>query len=131
MAELETVHLIKRSGETIEAAHRLVAEAVNRLISPIALQLLHRRAALTLEADTRSISPTNLWDCAKHWTLAGDSRRAISVMRECAEHTLEIGRPREAAEVLIRAAQMATSDERVDLARSALQLAEASVNMIS
>ena len=108
-----------------EAGHWLIAEAVNRLTSPIALRLLHRRAALTLEADTKGSSATTLWDGAEHWTLAGESRRASVLVRKCAQHSLDIGRPREAAEILIRAAQMVVGDERIDLAREAIQLADA------
>jgi DNA-binding SARP family transcriptional activator len=125
--ELESLCLITTSANRIEPAHWLIAEAVNRAVSPIARRLLHRRAAQVLEREGRDApSAAQYWDCAEHWTLAEDRPRACAAMERCAAYSMEIGRPREAAEVLLRAASIIDGADRVAFLRRAIQLAASS-----
>ena len=125
LRELDSANLICQVDDRIEPAHWLVAEAAGRATSALATRLLNRRVATILEQKAReSHSATQLWDCAEHWNLAGEHERASIVMRECANHSLEMGRPREAAEVLLRAAATLAGAERAELAKRAIQVAD-------
>jgi len=122
--ELETANLIVQQGTRVEPAHWLIAESVTRTTSPIALKLLHRRVALALEQDAAR-DPASAWDCAEHWILAGEDVRASSLMNQCASYSLEIGRPRAAAETLLRAAELVVGDNRTQLISRAARLGSA------
>ena len=125
--ELERVHLVAPASPTIRPAHWLVAEAVERSTPPISLALTHRQAATTLEADSEETDASSrLWDCAEHWILAGDDVRAAQVVRKCVARATQIGRPREAAELLLRAAELIGGKLRGELICDAIQLADTS-----
>jgi DNA-binding SARP family transcriptional activator len=125
LAELEAVHLIVHAAERIEPAHSLVAETVQRLASPLALRLIHRRVANLLQSEAQnSESPALLWDCAEHWIAAGEPSRAADFLERCAGRALEIGRPREAAELLLRAAGFVKGERAIILARGAATVAD-------
>jgi len=119
--ELEMANLIVQQGIRLEPAHWLIAESVARTTSPIALKLLHRRVALNLECHT-AFEPASAWDCAEHWILAGDDARASTLMNQCVNYSLEIGRPRAAAETLLRAAALVTGGNRAELVSRAARL---------
>jgi hypothetical protein len=124
IAELESAHLLAHIDGRIEPAHRLVSDTVDRSLSPISRKLLHRRLATILEGEAQGPhAAARLWECAEHWVFAEEHGRAATMMRECANHSLDIGRPREAAEVLLRAATMIAGKDRLDLATSAVQMA--------
>lgn len=124
--ELELSHLIVSNDRNVEAAHWLVAETIARASTPISLQLTHRRVATILEREAQDAGvPAQFWDCAEHWILANEPARAAQAMRRCSMHSLKIGRPREASEVLLRAATMSSGHERVALATEAVQIADA------
>jgi DNA-binding SARP family transcriptional activator len=126
IAELEGAHLLVQADARIEPAHRLVSDAVDRSLSPISRRVLHRRLAAILEDEARGLrSASQLWECAEHWALAEEHKRATEMMHECANHSLELGRPREAAEVLLRAAARINEGERCSLLTRAVQLADA------
>jgi DNA-binding SARP family transcriptional activator len=123
-AELEAANLIAHRGARIEPTHSLVIEAVIRLSSPFLSRLIHRRVASILEAEIDdSVSPVMLWDCAEHWTLAGEQERAAEFLQQCSARTLQIGRQREAAELLLRAAAMVDRERAILLARDATEIA--------
>jgi DNA-binding SARP family transcriptional activator len=122
--ELEAAHLIVANGRRIAPAHGLIAEAVARTTPSIARRLFHRRAATILERESENTNSTALWDCAEHWIAAGEKSHALRVMRACATQTLEIGRPRQAAEILLRAATLVDHADRVDLIETAVRLSD-------
>jgi DNA-binding SARP family transcriptional activator len=123
--ELEFAHLLVRVDQRFEAAHWLIAEATRRSLPPLSQQLIHRRVATLLELDARrSRSASQLWDCAEQWLLAEDHDRAVEVMQECATHSLEIGKPREAGEVLLRAAALIGGGRCVRLLSRAIAIAD-------
>jgi DNA-binding SARP family transcriptional activator len=129
LKELEDRRMITKSGELIQASHWLIADSVQRASSPIASELSHRRIAELLEAEARETqSPALLWDCGEHWLATGSSAKAVQIIRECSQHAVEIGRAREGAELLQRAARATTGslhrellEERVRLAATALE----------
>jgi tetratricopeptide (TPR) repeat protein len=124
-AELESLHLITQTGSRLEPSHSLVAEAIERLTPPVSFRLLHRRVALVLlSEDETSISPARLWDCAEHWLVAGEPKCAADVIQRCASAALEIGRPREAAELLLRAAALLGREQAIPLIRQAAEIAD-------
>jgi hypothetical protein len=123
--ELERTHLVVLDDGRVQAGHWLIAEAAERGTPPIALALMHRRVATLLEHEIDHAGDSSaLWDCAEHWILAGDDARATRLVRECATRATQIGRPREAAEALLRAAAMVSGKRRTELAREAVQLAD-------
>jgi DNA-binding SARP family transcriptional activator len=125
MLELERTHLVVLDQGRVHAGHSLIAEAAERGAPPIALALMHRRVAILLEDEIDHAGESSaLWDCAEHWILAGDDARATHVVRECAARATQIGRPREAAEALLRAAAMVSGTRRTELAHEAVQLAD-------
>ena len=123
--ELERKYLIVPDDGRVQPSHWLVAEAAERSSSPIALSLMHRRVASLLEVtvDDRDAS-SQLWDCAEHWILAGNDGRAAQVIRECANRAMRIGRPREAAELLLRAGTMVGERHRSGLLSEGVRLAD-------
>ena len=120
--ELEAAHLVVQQEKRVEPAHWLIAEAVERTTPPIAMQLIHRRVAITLEEDVDTIPGALAWDCAEHWVLAGENARAVALMTRYANYSLDIGRPREAAETLLRAATLLETDYRSQLIAKAIQI---------
>jgi hypothetical protein len=47
-------------------------------------------------------TPSLAWDSAEHWRLSSESHKAIELLRECARHSLQLGRSIEAVETLRR-----------------------------
>src|SRR5581483_5083759 len=123
VAELEAAHLLATPVGRIEPAHALVAESVTRLAPLISTRLAHRRAAIVLSQDGGENS-SRLWECAEHWCAAGEAHRAAEVFRQCAQMAVRIGRPREAAETLLRAATMLSGRDTTDLIREAVLVAD-------
>jgi DNA-binding SARP family transcriptional activator len=124
--ELERHHLVTLANGNLQPTHWLVAEAAERSATPIAATLMHRRVATVLEeAVDDSELASRLWDCAEHWILAGDDSRAAQVVRQCAAGANRIGRPREASELLLRAAGILSGKRRSELLSEAIELADA------
>ena len=125
--ELESANLVLQSGRRIEPAHSLIVEAIARLMPPLVRRLIHRRVACVLELEAQaSVSAALLWDCAEHWGLAGEPERASEFLARCAATAMEIGRPREAAQLLLRAAEMIGRQAAIDLARRSVEIADSS-----
>jgi hypothetical protein len=66
-----------------------------------------------------------LWDCSEHWLASGNATKAIQTIRECSKYAVEIGRSREGAELLQRAAQLASGERHVELIEESIRLAGA------
>jgi DNA-binding SARP family transcriptional activator len=123
--ELERHHLVTLIDGSVQPSHWLVAEAAERSATPASLALMHRRVATVLEQSTDESDLTSqLWDCTEHWILAGDDARAAELVRKCASSATRIGRPREASELLLRAATMLSENRRSELLSEAIQLAD-------
>src|SRR5688572_7726091 len=89
----------KNCADRLLSRHDLLSNAVLSLLTPPARAFLHRRAGAVFEAeidDQRSAS--SLWDCARHWQLAGNVGRAFELAKSCAAHLLDVGLPGAAAE---------------------------------
>ncbi|MEJ7809152.1 MAG: AAA family ATPase [Gemmatimonadaceae bacterium] len=126
--ELEAHGLIVAGEEVIQSKHHLLAQAAIARLSGLSRRLLHRHSAVALELEVAgSQYAATLWECAEHWTAAGDVPRAIRFLRSCAAHALEMGVPAEAATLLERAAALTpVVSERAELVASqasALRLA--------
>jgi hypothetical protein len=79
------------SDDTLTCRHGALAEAALAQLSPPALQMLHRRAALVLETEGPLRHSTEiLWDRAEHWGASGATGRT-SVALACATHLVDIG----------------------------------------
>lgn len=117
LEELETAHLIGPQASAIRPRHAIIVDEALRRLPEAAKRLLHRGAALSL---TREIEATRsaaaLWDCARHWRLAGEGGRVQALVVSCATHLMEMGLPREAAEVYRTALELSElPGERRDL----------------
>ena len=95
----------------ISSKHDLLSNvALDRLSTP-GRAYLHRRIGTVLEQEVNEHYPTAiLWDCAKHWRLAGDSQRALSLALSCASHLMEVGLSKEALDVYERCIPFCRSD---------------------
>ncbi|HVF39255.1 MAG TPA: AAA family ATPase, partial [Gemmatimonadaceae bacterium] len=99
---------------SLRTRHDLLASAVFGGLGPAARAFLHRRAGMALEKELAGEwkSTAMLWACAFHWHHAGDRDRALSVVRSCAEHLLEVGLPQAASDTLDRALEYCSTDEQ-------------------
>ncbi|MDQ3673576.1 MAG: AAA family ATPase [Gemmatimonadota bacterium] len=99
---------------SLRTRHDLLSNAVLEGLSSASRGFLHRRAGLVLEKELLGdrMSTALLWECAFHWHHAGDRDRALSVVRSCSEHLLEVGLPRDASEALDRALEYCSTDEQ-------------------
>ncbi|MDP9178873.1 MAG: AAA family ATPase [Gemmatimonadota bacterium] len=89
----------KASADRLFSRHDLLSNAALARLTPPARAFLHRQAGVVFEAeidDERSAS--TLWDCAKHWHLAGNVGRAFQLAKSCATHLMDVGLPSAAAE---------------------------------
>lgn len=109
--------LVAVGGPGVPCRHDLIAQAALARLADPARRLLHRSAAEVLQAEIeRSQSAALLWDCAQQWLAAGESERALTLVRSCAAHLLEVGLPAEAAEVYERALELCQTDaERLEM----------------
>jgi len=104
LQEAQTSRVLGIHSGFISILHDLVRDIILERSAPLALSLAHRRTAEVLESASLSErSAADLWELAEHWFSAADSDRAIKAFRDCAQHALEIGRPREAGLALARA----------------------------
>ena len=87
------------SADRLLSRHDLLSNAALARLTPPARAFLHRRAGAVFEKeiDTEP-SASTLWDCARHWQLAGNVGRAFDLAKSCATHLLEVGLPGAAAE---------------------------------
>ncbi|HEU4766941.1 MAG TPA: AAA family ATPase [Pyrinomonadaceae bacterium] len=124
---------------SLRTRHDLLSGAVLEGLTAAARAFLHRRAGIVLEKELSgdSISTALLWGCAFHWHNAGERDRALSVVRSCCEHLLEVGLPQDASDALKRALDYCSNDEqRMSILTrqvDALQMAgqwEESINVI-
>jgi DNA-binding SARP family transcriptional activator/tetratricopeptide (TPR) repeat protein len=101
------------TGDLFASKHELLSNVALTQLSTPARRFLHRRIAQVLEAEIgeRFLART-LWDCAKHWQLAGDSRRAWNVATSCASHLMELGLATASAEAYTRCLAFCTTDEQ-------------------
>ncbi|HEY4215596.1 MAG TPA: AAA family ATPase [Gemmatimonadaceae bacterium] len=124
LRELEDRRMIVKNNDVVQAAHWLIADRVQRASSSITTQLSHRRVAELLEEEAREThSPALLWDCGEHWLGSGDVPKAVQAIRECSQFAVEIGRSREGAELLQRAARLVPAELHVQLIEESIRLA--------
>jgi hypothetical protein len=107
-------------GARLLSKHELLSSAAIARLSLPALRFLHRRIGEVLEKEIdKQFSAGTLWDCAKHWQLAGDNLRAYELASACASYLLGVGLPLEASEAYGRVLRYAvTDDQRLDTLRS-------------
>jgi DNA-binding SARP family transcriptional activator len=116
MDELSARGFIDHDGDRVSSRHALITSAALARASTASKAIMHRYAAIVLE-DESSDNATRLWDCAEHWRQAGEPGRAAVLMEICARHSLKIGLPLEAANVLEAAAQLARGEQQISLLR--------------
>lgn len=98
-------------SDRLAPRHELLANAAERALTPPARAFLHRRIGTVLEAEIgNNPSAAILWECAKHWQLAGNTVRAYSVARSCATHLMELGLCGAAAEAYEKSLSFCESD---------------------
>jgi hypothetical protein len=115
--ELDDRALVEIGDGGYVGSHALLSEVVIGRMSQSVKRALHAGVAELLESEfATSQGGSALWDCAEHWRLAGNERRAIAMLRDCAERLIEVGRPKDALVTVERALGMnATDTERLSL----------------
>jgi DNA-binding SARP family transcriptional activator len=126
--DLATAGMIVVDGTSPSAAntdrlatkHELLSSAALMQLSAPARRFLHRRIGQILETEIdEHFSAATLWDCAKHWQLAGDNRRAWRLATSCASYLMKVGLPLAAADAYGKSlAFCSTDDERRDVLAS-------------
>jgi DNA-binding SARP family transcriptional activator len=110
--ELEAFGLVESEMPKVYCKHELLSSAALARLSKLSAALLHRHAAQALEQDVSGMQSTALlWECARHWQQAGERERAITMLRTCAHHSIEMGLPTEAVTLLDHAMSMASDHE--------------------
>lgn len=103
--------------DRVVSRHDLLSNAALTRLPDPARTFLHRRAGMILEREViADKSAAILWDCAKHWQLAGDAGRAFSLVTSCATHLMKVGLPGAAAEAYEKCLAFCSSDaERLEV----------------
>jgi DNA-binding SARP family transcriptional activator len=121
---LESGGLIVETQGRLACMHDMVARAAVAHLSPIARRCLHQLTAIALEGSAADCgTPAIMWECSRHWGLAGRPDRAIRFALDCARHLLELGLPHEAAELLRSVTPLAMTSELGDQVSSVLCVA--------
>jgi DNA-binding SARP family transcriptional activator len=123
---LEEQGFVKSDGRRVFGTHVLLSDIALSRTPPGVRAFLHRNAARVLQDEPHDhSSATLLWDCAEHWLQAGDRGKAFGALRACARHALEIGRPGDACDVLVRASQLSEAvDDRMSTAEELMVAGE-------
>jgi predicted ATPase len=104
MLVIETDDSGKNASDRLLSRHDLLSNAALMRLTPPARAFLHRRAGAVFEAEINTeSSASTLWDCAKHWQLAGNVGRAFDLAQSCATHLMEVGLSSAAAEAYEKA----------------------------
>ncbi|MDP9201254.1 MAG: AAA family ATPase [Gemmatimonadota bacterium] len=103
-----------RSSIALGSRHDLLSSAALANLTPPARSFLHRRVGIVLEEELSDerMPTAALWACAFHWHNAGNRERALTLVRSCAEHLLEVGLPRDACDAFQRALDYCNTDEQ-------------------
>jgi hypothetical protein len=111
MLVLDPPEAVGESQARLVPRHELLANAVQDMLTRPARAFLHRRIGTVLESEiTGSYSAAILWDCAKHWQLAGNGSRAFLLARSCATHLMELGLCSAAAEAYEKSLSYCSTD---------------------
>jgi len=119
--ELSVAGMLRAEGQTspepaepLVVGHDLISTGALKRLARAPLAFLHRRAGTVLERETLGDGARTavLWACAFHWQNAGDRERAFRTARSCAEHLLDVGLPRDAAEAFERVLEYCVTDEQ-------------------
>ncbi len=112
------------SDEPLSVGHDLISTAALERLARAPLAFLHRRAGTVLERETLGDGGRTaiLWACAFHWQHAGDRERAFRAARSCAEHLLDVGLSRDAAQAFERVLDYCVTDEQRLLVLSRLAI---------
>jgi DNA-binding SARP family transcriptional activator len=97
----------------IGSKHELLSNAALVRLTEPARMYLHRRIGSVLEREVDThFSTSVLWDCAKHWRLAGDAQRALTLALSCARHLMEVGLAESAISAYERCIPFCMSDRQ-------------------
>jgi hypothetical protein len=117
--ELTEAGLVATNGSVVRPRHDMVTVRILSATSDASRRLLHRRAAIVLEADIERDAPLDAtWSCAHHWNATGESGRGLSLVLAAATQLLEIGLPAEAISLTQRARSLCSvADDEFNLLR--------------
>ncbi|HEX5437302.1 MAG TPA: AAA family ATPase [Gemmatimonadaceae bacterium] len=112
--DLERHALIESDGSRLMTKHELLAHAAVEQLGRSSRRLMHRHAAAMLQREVeQSHASPILWQCAEHWSAAGETDRAVQLLRSCAQHALEMGLPRDASRTLDGALRLPLPEDQV------------------
>lgn len=117
MLIVETTEATRNGDDRVASRHDLLSNAALACLSSPARAFLHRRVGAVLEKEiNKERSAAILWDCAKHWQLAGNIRRAFELASSCAAHLMDVGLPGAAAEAYEKSlAYCSTATEQLEM----------------
>jgi DNA-binding SARP family transcriptional activator/tetratricopeptide (TPR) repeat protein len=109
-SELEQAHVAKLVDDRVIPAHPLIAEVLQDRSSSLFDRVARYRVAEVLQRDLDGGETALAWDCAELWALVGEDERAYHALCRCAAQAMEIGRARDATDILLKAASLRVSD---------------------
>jgi DNA-binding SARP family transcriptional activator len=111
--ELDGASLVARGIDGLRCRTAFIADRAIRMASPVALAVMHDRAAMLLEQQyaQRTLSQGIVWRIATHWKLAGRATRAREFLRGCWLQAVDIGQPMVAVTAIHRTLEHAESPE--------------------
>lgn len=127
VAELEDGGILATDASSAMTSHALWAEAVLARMSMHLSRILHRHAADQFAAESQTSPDIMLvWECARHWELAGDKDRARAATVRGALHLVTSGLSDSAADAYQRAIRLATDpNDELLLRRRRIELLHA------
>lgn len=120
--ELDDRGLVEIRDGCFVSGHALLGDTVTKRMSKAVEGALHAAAGDLLQKECASAWAGSLpWDCAEHWRRAGRDEEAVSVLRACAQRSLDVGRYGDAITTLQRALTLNVRDgTRLQLVEDAL-----------
>lgn len=120
MIVTDAVDAAAPGADRVASRHELLSSVAMMQLTIPARRFLHRRIGQVLEREIdEHYSAATLWDCAKHWQLAGDQRRAWGLATSCASHLLKVGLPTAAAQAYQKSLPYCSTDlERLDVLKA-------------
>lgn len=127
VGELAAAGILEDGSAGLVRCHAIWADGALGRLQRIVRAMLHRHAAERLELEIERVPALALlWECGRHWQLAGDGSRAITALERGAEHLVAHGYLHDAAVVYARAVEQCEDvDRRLALLRRRVRLLEA------
>lgn len=113
MIVMESSDTTRSGADLVASKHELLSNVALSYLSIPARRFLHRRIGEILESEVdEHFLASTIWECAKHWRLAGDNKRAWHLAKACADHLMKVGLATAAADAYAKGLKFSRTDEQ-------------------